>query len=341
MSTAAPKKQPHPDTINSLKALEKSLPLDEMSRTDGFLLHHSLVVPQPGFNARTAFMDEDEYFAMPENAARVRMFADAYKEGKYVPNILVKVIGGVAYIRDGYTRKRGMNWAIAEGALIQKIFVTEMKGDDAEQALVVINGNNGAPVSVLSCAVQYQLLESWGWSIAEMARRSNVTPEAVRFALSLLDLPLPVKVMIQKNEVSATTALEQFNEHGNDVVEILAEAVKTAKAALPVKAADDSKSGEGEGANPAKKKRALVTKKHLKATAAPKMNKKMVTAMHTSLSGLTSRLDSITPSDDGQAFLMKLTSEDVALLRELAGKLPQLTPKGEEKNENQEELSLE
>ena len=63
--------------------------------------------------------------------------------------------------------------------------------------------------------------------------------------------------------------------------------------------------------------------------------------MHTSLSGLTSRLDSITPSDDGQAFLMKLTSEDVALLRELAGKLPQLTPKGEEKNENQEELSLE
>jgi hypothetical protein len=29
------------------------------------------------------------------------------------------------------------------------------------------------------------------------------------------------------------------------------------------------------------------------------------------------------------------------LLRELAGKLPQLTPKGEEKNENQEELSLE
>lgn len=40
-------------------------------------------------------------------------------------------------------------------------------------------------------------------------------------------------------------------------------------------------------------------------------------------------------------FLMKLTSEDVALLRELAGKLPQLTPKGEEKNENQEELSLE
>lgn len=321
--------------ITSLKMLEKVLDKEEMSRTDGFLMAPELVVPEPGFNTRAAFMDEEDYFAQPEVAARVRAFADAYKRGSYVPDIVVKVRGGIAYIRDGYTRRRGLDLAISEGAQIKKISLKEFKGDEAEQSLAIINLNDGAPVSLLSRAIVYARLENWKWSLADIAARSNVTPEAVRFALSLLELPIAIKLMIQRDDVSATTAMEMFREHGEEAVAKLEEAIAEAKEKLAA-------SGKADAPPTSGKKRALVTKKSLqeKGMTAPKITKKVVTAMHTSLFSLTSRLDTITTQDDGETFTLTMSKEDVALLRELAEKLPKPDSKTEENDQNADQQAL-
>lgn len=329
------------NAVGSLKMLEKTMEKEQISRTDGYLLAPELVVPEPGFNTRAAFMDEEEYFALPEVAARVRAFADAYLRGAYVPDILVKVRNGVAYIRDGYTRRRGLDLAIREGAQIKKIHVKEFKGDEAEQSLAIINSNNGAPVSVLARAIVYARLQSWGWSLADIAAKSSCTPEAVRFALNLLELPMAIKLMIQKDEVAATYALEFYREHGENAASLLAEAIAEAKAMLAVEAAQNPEAAAA-AASPTGKKRALVTKKNLtsKSNAAPKITKKVVTAMHTSLNSITARLDSLTTADNGETFVMTLSQADVALLRELAEKMPKIEDKAPESNENQQSLTL-
>lgn len=89
------------------------------------------------------------------------MLADAYKRGDYVPPIIVKVIDGKVYVREGHRRRRAILLAIEEGADIQFVQVVEHKGDEAEQSLLIATSNDG-PLSPLERAVIYARLANWG-----------------------------------------------------------------------------------------------------------------------------------------------------------------------------------
>lgn len=59
---------------------------------DGFTISPQLLLEEEGFNTRGAFCED--YYERPDIKAGIRVLADAYKRGDYVPPIIVKVIDG-------------------------------------------------------------------------------------------------------------------------------------------------------------------------------------------------------------------------------------------------------
>lgn len=298
---------------NSLKSLNRESP--EVSKSDLFSVAPHLLLEEEGFNTRGAFCED--YYERPDIKAGIRSLANAYKRGDYVPPIIVKVRDGNVYVREGHRRRRAIHLAISEGADIRKVQVLEHKGDEAEQTLLIATSNDGLPLTPLEKAVIYGRLANWGWSDQEIAERVGRTAEHVRQAKALLELPLELKQMIQANEVAATYASELFREHGEAAIQMLKEA----------------KDGEGE------EKPRKLTRKKVEKKKSPKMGKKVVEAMHKSVSSLTKRLDTI--KEEGDTFTLTLTRDDVEELQALREKLAELEggPEGQA-NEEQQELVL-
>lgn len=299
--------------VNSLKSLNRESA--DVSKSDLFSVAPHLLLEEEGFNTRGAFCED--YYERPDIKDGIRSLADAYKRGDYVPPIIVKVRDGNVFVREGHRRRRAILLAISEGADIRKIQVLEHKGDEAEQTLLIATSNDGLPLTPLEKAVIYGRLANWGWSDQEIAERVGRTAEHVRQAKALLELPLELKQMIQANEVAATYASELFREHGEAAVQMLKEA----------------KAGEGE------EKPKKLTRKKVEKKSSPKIGKKVVEAMHKSVSSLTKRLDTI--KEDGDTFTLTLTRDDVEELQALREKLAELEGEPEGRaSENQQELSL-
>lgn len=298
-------------TVNSLKSLNRES--SDVSKSDLFSVAPHLVLEEDGFNTRGAFCED--YYERPDIKAGIRSLADAYKRGDYVPPIIVKVRDGNVFVREGHRRRRAIMLAISEGAEIRKIQVLEHKGDEAEQTLLIATSNDGLPLTPLEKAVIYGRLSKWGWSDQEISVRVGRTAEHVRQAKALLELPLELKQMIQANEVAATYASELFREHGEAAIQML----------------KDAMAGDGK---PEK-----LTRKKVEKKKAPKMGKKVVEAMHKSVSSITKRLDSI--QGDGDTFTLTLTKDDVEELQELREKLAEFEAEAEQHaHEEQQELAL-
>lgn len=245
--------------INSLKALNTFS--DDVSKSDLFSIAPELLIEEEGFNSRGAFTEN--YFERPEVAAHIRSLADAYKAGRYVPPIVVKVRNADVLVRDGHCRRRAILLAKSEGADIKKIQVLEIKGDEAAQAALIVTSNDGMKLSQLERAVIYGRLAAWGWSDAEIAQNIGRTAEHVRQLRSLLELPLDLKRLIQDGAVSSSYAAELYAMHGEAAIEMVRKGLK--------------ESGKQK-----------ITKKNVSSssTSSPRIGKKLVEAMRTRLATL-------------------------------------------------------
>jgi hypothetical protein len=298
--------------INSLKSLNRES--SDVSKSDLFSVVPNLLLEEEGFNTRGAFCDD--YYERPDIMVGIRALADAYKRGDYVPPIIVKVRDGSVFVREGHRRRRAILLAISEGADIRKIQVLEHKGDEAEQTLLIATSNDGMPLTPLEKAVTYGRLSKWGWSDQEISERVGRTAEHVRQSKVLLELPLDLKKMIQAGEVAATYAAELFREHGEAALQILRDAKNENQTEQPKK----------------------LTRKKVEKKAGAKLGKKVVDAMHRSVSTITNRLDSMTAH--GDTFTLTLTQSDVEELYALREKLAEFeaqnvsgTPPSKEQSE--------
>jgi ParB family transcriptional regulator, chromosome partitioning protein len=281
---------------NSLKSLNRQS--DKVSKSDLFKVSPELLIEEEGFNPRGAFIDG--YFEQPEVQEHIRRLADAYKRGDYVPPIVVVVRDGQVFIRDGHCRYRAIHLALSEGADIRKVEVLEIKGDEAAQTALILRSNDGLKLSPLERAVVYGTRIKWGWSAKEIAEEFGRTEPHVKQLLDMLDMPLELKRMVQHKTLSAYAALDLFQEHGEDAVEMVKEAV-------------DKKEGQGE-------KPKKVTPKDV-GPKKPRIPKKVVSAMHSSISTITQRLDSFRATDDGENYTLTISKDEFEELRELREKL--------------------
>lgn len=297
--------------INSLKALNNS-PDGKGSTSKGDLISVApeLLLEEEGFNTRGAFMPD--YWEREEVKTGIRLLADAYKRGDFVPPIIVKVVDGRVLVRDGHRRRRGLLLAISEGAEIKKVPVIEHRGDEAAQSLLIATSSDGVPLSPLDRAVLYGRFSNWGWSDQEIAERVGRSVEHVRQGLIMLtEFPLELKKMIQSKEVAAHYALELFREHGGKkTLELLEEAKKNQG-----KLKSD---GAGENADTVNKP-IKITKKMVQKKAV--LGKKVVTAMHASMLSITSRLEELKKDGPKDRYVMVFTQAEVDELYALREKL--------------------
>lgn len=335
--------------INSLSKL-RNFSDEGISRGDAHSVAPHLLLEEEGFNSRGAFALD--YWNRPDVVAHVRGFAESYKNGQFVPPIVVVVRNADVFVRDGAHRRRGLMLAIEEGADIQKVSVVELKGDEAEQAKLVLTANDGRPLSPLERAVQYKKLVAWGWSLARIAKEVNKTAEHVRTTLPLLELPIELKRLIAEETIAATLALKLYNEHGAKALDYVNEALSVKvneqvqedsslelalndmTAGLDVGQAptSDSKAGASAEAPATQEPAAAQPRKQIKITgknidklagSSPKISKKTVEFVHKGFAALGQSIDQI--SIQGDHFVMKLSADEVELLKEIKAQLAAAT----------------
>ena len=147
------------------------------------------------------------------------------------PEITVHQENGKVYVTRGHCRRRSFIIARQEGAEIKGIraIASTIKGD-AENTLDLLNNADGLHLTPLEIATAIKRLISFEWSIAEIAKRRGCTPQAIKNALDVADLPAPAAKMVEKGEVSATLAVETVRKQGALLAtDSLKSAVETAK----------------------------------------------------------------------------------------------------------------
>lgn len=289
--------------INNIRALKKHNE-DSVKKTDLFQLDPRTIQEEPGFNVRDTF--DPDYWDRPETIAHVRGFAESYKAGKHVPPMVVKVKNGIPFLRAGAHRLRGLMLAIEEGAKIDFVPVFESKGDEIDETILIAKENGGQSLSALSLAVIYGRLDGWGWNHQRIGAEFGRTGEHVRQTLKLLELPVAMKKLIADGVISASYAVELYEEYGDEavgMVQTVAEQKKAEAAKAPVGS---------------KEKQVKVTKANIQQ--GPRLTKKFVGQMHTQFVSLTNKLEQVKPEQDGSVTL-KLDQSELQSLLELKAML--------------------
>lgn len=193
--------------INSLRKLSDS-DKEFVKRGNQFMVDPRLIKEQPGFNTREGVLSYDEYWSLPEVMEYVDGFARSYRDGKYVQPIVVQVIDGIPYVREGAHRIHGLMRAIEHyGCPIKTTPVVEFQGDDAEALDVIFDANNGKPLNPISVAKGYKRYKDWGWTVEQIAERRNCSVAHVYQMLSILELDQDLQRAIQLGEVTYAKAL--------------------------------------------------------------------------------------------------------------------------------------
>jgi ParB family chromosome partitioning protein len=274
----------------------------QVKKNNSFHVSPDLLVIKPDFNARDQFVPD--YYEQPHVKAHIRKIADSYKAGNYVDPIVVQVIDNEVCVRSGHCRTRALRLAISEGAEIQSIKVNEHSGDEAAQQLLTVTSNDGLPITPLAVAVVYQRLSTYGFTDQQIASKVGKTVEHVRQTLALLNLPIELKQMIQRDQISSTYASELVEEFGTE------EAVKLAKEVLAQPTS-----------NPKKKQK--VTKS--KISSGPRISRSLVNSLHSSFMSLSSAITEA--KKDGENYLVELSSDQMLALQKLQGEIEQNKPK--------------
>ena len=301
----------------SLKALNKE-DKSKVGKKDLYTADPRLLTEAEGFNARGAF--EENYFERPDVRTHIDGFKASYRDGRYVPPIVVKVIDGVIYVRDGHCRTRALKELIDEGLEFHKVNVEPLQGDETEQLSLIVTSNDGLPLTQLERASVYARLSSYGLSDTEVANKVNRTPEHVRQLKQMLDMPWDLKQMVQKGVIAAHYALELFREHGTAAVDVVKEAQQ----------ADAGANKEDDGSENQQQPEKKVTRRHVEKK--PRLSKKVVESMHHAVSSLTSRLDTAEPIGDDR-YRLEISREEFDEIQSLREKLAEFEAQSNESSE--------
>lgn len=309
----------------SLKNLKKAIP--DITKNDIFTVPVDILEVQEGFNPRGLFSDGN-YYEREDVKQHIRNLADSYKEGRYVPPIVVKVIDGKVLIRDGHCRHKAILLAKSEGAEIQRIPVLELKNqNEQDENLLILTSNDGFPLSLLERAAIYGRYKAWGWTLQEISKAVGKTISHIANSLALLELPLDIKKEIDADAISASYALELYREHGTKAIDIIKEVQKNISKAketedqtlsLPFKEEIQEEGIQDDGI---RREPVRITRR--KVEGGPRLSKKIVEKMRSSFESMTQRLDfsKIESEEKEDVFTITITREEAKVLLEIKEKL--------------------
>jgi len=191
-----------------------------VGRKDLFLLAPDDIHEEDGWNVR---------INGEELETHIRQLADSIKEIGVLQPITVYMNEGKAVITDGHCRLQAVKLAITEGAEIKSIPVrTEEKhSNDADRVLSMLTRNSGKSLSMPEQAEVVKRLLSFGWTAAEISRKTGYSRQHTGNLVAYLSAPSEVHSLVNNGQVSPTMAIAQVKKEG-------AGALKTINAAVQV-----------------------------------------------------------------------------------------------------------
>jgi ParB-like chromosome segregation protein Spo0J len=266
---------------------------EEMSRSDKFSIDPRLIKARADFNVR-----EIEQMSKEERAAYdeyIDQLAQAYRDGRYVPPIVIKVVDGTPTPVDGHTRHKGMMRAIeVYGAELARVTVEEFKGDDAEEVALIATSQNNRKLKPLELAKVYVRLERYGKTDKEIATTVGVTAARVAQVKAYYSMPSELKALVFVDKISVEAAMDLYNKYGTKAIEYANSMINKNK----------EKGGK------------KVTVKN----TTPKLSRKESRSLNTATSELYSRIKDIEVAEDAETVSVSLTPELLAQLKEIGAR---------------------
>lgn len=278
----------------SLKVLAESK-TPGVTKATTFRVDPDLVIFEEGFNLRLGNKDLD--------ADDERLF-QAMKAGAFIPPIDVAIVEGIIICRDGHRRTKAAIRLKAEDLPEYTLEARQLRGNENDAVLHMLGtGNGGRPLSPLEQGLGYLRLINMGMQIPDIALKLGVSRVTIDKGLVLAEAPKELQNMVQRGEVSSTTAINAIKE-GKEGVTALKEAVKSQREQPAI-----SKKGKTK----------KVTARTLKGTGADKSTRKSKKAAeekvetpqnHTTVFEYTDTSNvSITTSAESAAAVLKLIND--------------------------------
>jgi ParB family chromosome partitioning protein len=193
-------------------------------RSDVYRLAPNDIHVKDGWNVRE--------FNDPENSEHIEMLAASISQVGIRTPLRVYWQDGKAFVSDGHCRLAAVKLAMERGADIKNIpVITEDRhSNDADHVLTMLVGNSGKSLTSIESARVLKRLVDFGWSVSEIAAKTDRSTSWVSQLLELNAAPQPVLDMIAQHLVSASQASAVVRAQGGEkATTTLTAAVERAK----------------------------------------------------------------------------------------------------------------
>ena len=208
----------NPDRLRDLKT----------GARDMFAIPPSMVCVEEGHNVRR--------YDLPENRAHLDELKRSIAQiGVQMPLLVrfdVPSAGEkkTAILVDGECRLRAVLELIAEGMEIRSIPVIQVEGkSETERLILSITANTGKPLSKWELGDAFRRLLRFGWSEADVSKKTGYNARFVAEAVELADAPEEIKHLLSEQAVTPSLALATLRTNGSEATAILKARVEAAK----------------------------------------------------------------------------------------------------------------
>lgn len=313
MSEQTTGKTKHMSQIALWKHLKEQ---NKAGKTDIVYIDPKELVIEEGFNIR------------PIDWGYVAQLTKSYNDGDNIPPIVVEIIERdgrpVPIVRDGHHRTHA-----AVSAKMPQVAISPFKGNAEAAVVLMLKSGSTRPLTRLQFAVGVKRLRACHLSQQKIADMLGISQGEVSNLEKISMLPEAVKEMIEKNQISATTAVDLHVTHGDGLYDFLqarlAEKAPVAGSAEEAAPQQDDLLEDGQAPAAKKKVRAELTSRDLKPKL-PKLQKKTLVSMEDTLLNLGSRLDvaSISELPEDGFFELKISRTEALVIGQLHAELEEL-----------------
>ncbi len=161
----------------------------------------------PGWNVRKSG---------PELDSHIRWLADSIKEKGVQEPLTIWMNGEIPTVTNGHCRLLAVKLAKKEGAEIKSVpvRVEERYASEGDRILSMITRNSGRPLSSLELSEVIRRLIAYGWTVAEVAKKTGYSSGQVNNMLTLSGLGPELTKPIEKGQVSSTLVVAEVRKKG-------------------------------------------------------------------------------------------------------------------------------
>ncbi|TDW21050.1 ParB-like chromosome segregation protein Spo0J [Rhizobium azibense] len=199
--------------------------------------------------------------ADPENEAHIEALAVSIMEVGVKQPLTVYQDGGKFFVSDGHCRIKAVWRAIERGAEIKSVPVMteERYSSEADRVFSQIVRNSGKPLAPIEQGRVFKRLLAFGWTVADIAKRSGINAGWVKELLELQASAVEIQDMVSTGRISSTLAIQTLRTDGEKAGEVLAGAVATAEAQGRTRATKKHIGGADKGPSKTDRLRALLS----------------------------------------------------------------------------------